>query len=70
MGGGERRRGIGRDFDRSLWPGVGILEFQIVSVTTNHFRVWGISDTFDLTFLPAGREFDSNFLENVKILPY
>ena len=32
------RRAIGRDFDRSLWPG--------------------------------GREFDSNFLENVKIPPY
>ena len=40
--------GIGRDFDRSLWPGVGhlsylavpevgIFEFLIVPVTTNHF---------------------------------
>ena len=25
---------------------------------------------FDLTFLPEGREFDSNLLENVKIPPY
>ena len=25
---------------------------------------------FDLTFLPGGREFDSNLLENVKIPPY
>ena len=30
----------------------------------------GISVIFDLTFLPGGREFDSNFLENVKIPPY
>ena len=71
-GGGGGRRGIGRDFDRSLWPGVGIFEFLLVSVTTNHFPGWRISDTFDLTFLPTGREFDSKFLENVncKILPY
>ena len=25
---------------------------------------------FDLTFLPGGKEFDSNLLENVKIPPY
>lgn len=30
----------------------------------------GISVIFDLTFLPGGREFDSNSLENVKSLPY
>ena len=47
-------------------PGVGIFEF----LTTNHFLEWGISVIFDLTFLPEGREFDSNFWENVKILPY
>ena len=47
-------------------PGVGILEF----LTTNHFLGWGISGIFDLTFLPGGREFDINFWENVKILPY
>ena len=44
----EERQGIGRDFDRSLWPGVGhlnylavpgvgIFEFLFVPVTTNHF---------------------------------
>ena len=46
--------------------GVGIFEF----LTTNLFLAWRISVIFDLTFLPGGREFDSNFLENVKILPY
>ena len=45
--------------------GVGIFEF-FVPVTTNHFPGWGISVIFDLTFLPEGREFYSNFLENVK----
>ena len=44
----EERQGIGRDFDRSLWPGVGhlnylavpgvgIFEFLFVLMTTNHF---------------------------------
>ena len=77
----SRRRGIGRDFDRSLWPGVGhlnylavpgvgIFEFLFVPMTTNHFPGRGISVIFDLTFFPGGREFDSNFLENVKIPPY
>ena len=47
-------------------PGVGIFEFLFVPVTTNHFPEWGISVIFDLTFLPGGREFYSNFLENVK----
>ena len=47
-------------------PGVGIFEF----LSTNHFLDWGISVIFDLTFLPGGREFDSSFLENVKIPPY
>ena len=50
-------------------PGVGIFEFLFVPVTTNHFPGWRISVIFDLTFLPRGREFDSNFLENVKIPP-
>ena len=31
---------------------------------------WGILVIFDLTFLPGGREFDSNVLENVKSPPY
>ena len=39
-------------------------------VTTNHFSGWEISVIFDLTFLPGDREFDINFLENVKIPPY
>ena len=39
-------------------------------MATNHFPGWGISVIFDLTFLPGGGEFYSNFLENVKIPPY
>ena len=50
--------------------GIGIIEFLVVPVTTNYFLGWGISVIFDLTFLPGGREFYSNFLENVKSLPY
>ena len=79
--GGGGGGGIGQGFDRSLWPGVGhlnyltvpgvgIFEFLFVPVTTNHFTGWGISVIFDLTFLPPGRELDSNFLENVKSTPY
>ena len=75
------KRGIGRGFDLSLWPGgrafelsccpvVGIFELLFLPVTTNHFLGWGISVIFDLTFLPGDREFHSNFLENVKITPY
>ena len=77
------RQGAGQGFDRSLWPGgrafelqylavpgVGIFEFLFVPVTTNNFPGWGITVIFDLTFLPGGREFDSNFLENVKPPPY
>ena len=58
-------------------PGVGHLNYLAVSqvgifefLTTNHFLGWGISVIFDLTFLLGGREFDSNFWENVKIPPY
>ena len=69
-GGGWGSRGIGRDFDESLWPGlgclnylavpgIGIFQFLFVPVTTNHFPGWGISVIFDLTFLPWGREFDN-----------
>ena len=79
--GGWERRCLGQGFGRSLWPrlghlnylallGVGIFEFLFVPVTKNHFPGWGISVIFDLTFLPWGREFDSNFLENVKIPSY
>ena len=56
--------GIGH-FNYLAVPGVGIFEF-FSSVTTNHFPRWRISVIFDLTFLPGGREFYSNFLENVK----
>ena len=75
------RRGIGRDFDRSLWPGgrafelsccTGGRDIGIFVRARDHksFPGRGISVIFDLTFLPGGREFDSNFLENVKIPPY
>ena len=47
--------------------GVGIVQFLFVPVTINYFMGWGISIIFDLTFLPRGREFYSNFLENVKM---
>ena len=50
--------------------GVGIFEVLLVPVTKNHFLGWGISVIFDLTLLPWGREFDSNFLENVKSPSY
>ena len=78
---GWGRRGIGRDFDRSLWPGGRAFE---LSCCPGGRHIWifvrardhksfpgrGISVIFDLTFLPGGREFDSIFLENVKIPPY
>ena len=51
-------------------PGVGIFEFLFMPVTTNYFPGWGILVIFDLTYLPGGRDFYSNFLENVKIQPY
>ena len=41
--------------------GVGIFEFFLMPVTTNHFPGWGISVIFDLTFLLGAREFYSNF---------
>ena len=51
--------------------GVGIFEFLFVPVHDHKsFPRRGISVIFDLTFLPGGREFDSNLLENVKIQPY
>ena len=70
--------GIGRGFDRSLWPwdrafelpccpGSRDIWFLFVPGTTNHFLGWGISVIFDLTFLPGSKEFDSYFWENVKI---
>ena len=49
--------------------GVGIFEFLFIPMTTNHFPEWGISVIFDLTFLPGGREFYSNFFWKMSI-PY
>ena len=73
-GGGIR---LGFDLINRFGPGVGHLNYLAVLVvgifeflTTNHFLGWGISVIFDLTYLPGGREFDSNFWENVKIPPY
>ena len=79
VGGG--RRGIGRNFDRSLWPGGRAFELSccpggkdiwIFVRARDHKSFPGqrISVIFDLTFLSGGWKFDSNFLENVKIPPY
>ena len=50
-------------------PGIGISEFLFVH---DHKSFLGVGNLviFDLTFLPGGREFDSNLLKNVKIPPY
>ena len=68
---GEGRGGRG-DFDRSLWPWGRAFELSCCpgGKDINYFLGWGISVIFDLTYLPGGREFYSNFLENVKIQPY
>ena len=76
-----RRQGIGRDFDRSLWPGGRAFESSRCPVgrdiwifvrARDHksFLRVGNLVIFDLTFLPGGGEFYSNLLENVKIPPY
>ena len=78
---GGGRRGIGQDFDRSLWPGGRAFEFSCCSggrdiwifvCARDHKSFLGVGNLviFDLTFLPGGREFDSNLLENVKIPPW
>ena len=78
---GGGRQGIGWDFDRSLWPGGRAFEFSccpggrdiwIFVRARDHKSFLGVGNLviFDLTFLPGGREFDSNLLENVKIPPY
>ena len=75
------RWGIGRDFDRSPWPGGRAFQLSccpggrdiwifVRARDQKSFPGRGISVIFDLTFLHRGREFDSNFLENVKIPPY
>ena len=76
-----RRRGIGRDFDRSLWPGGRAFEFSCCPGSRDiwifvrghdHKSFLGVGNLviFDLTFLPGGREFDNNLSKNVKIPPY
>ena len=50
--------------------GVGISEFFVCVRDHKSFLGLGNLVIFDLTFLPGGREFDSNLLENVKIPPY
>ena len=67
-GGGGGKRGIGRDFDRSHWPGgrafglsccpggEDILIF-VRARDDKSFLGWGISVLFYLTILPGGREF-------------
>ena len=78
---GRGRQGIGRGFDRSLWPGgrefelsccPGSRDVVIIVRACDHKSFPGVGNfsIFDLTFLPRGREFDSNFWENVKIPPY
>ena len=80
-GRGGGRQGIGRDFDRSLWPGGRAFEFSccprgrdiwIFVRARDHKSFLGVGNLviFDLTFLPGGREFDSYLLENIKIPPY
>ena len=50
-------------------PRVGMFEFLLVPVTTNHFPWWGISVIFGVTFA-WGRDFDNIVLENAKCYPY
>ena len=72
----SRRRGEGGGeggilIDR-FGPGVGHLNYLAVpgGRDINYFLGWGISVIFELTYLSRGREFYSNFLENVKIQPF
>ena len=78
------RQGIGRDFDRSLWPegrafeflnylavpGVRIFEFMSVPVTTNHFPGGRFQLYLTSHFCPGIGNFTAFFLKNVTILPY
>ena len=75
------RRGIGRDFDRSLWPGGRAFEFSccpggrdiwIFVRARDHKSFLGVGKlvVIELTFLPGGREFDNNLSENDKIPLY
>ena len=71
--------GIGRDFDRSLWPGVGhlnylavpgIFEFLFVPLTTNNFPGGEFQLYLTSHFCPGVGNLTAFFLENVKIPPY
>ena len=61
-------RGVGH-LNYLAVPGVGIYEVLFMPMITTHFPGWEVSVIFDLTFLPGGRVFYRNFLENVKIAP-
>ena len=69
-GGGWGGEAGHRAFELSCCPGGRDIWIFFVPMTTNHYPGWGISVIFHLTFIPRGREFDINFLENVKIPPY
>ena len=60
----------GRAFEFSCCPGG--RDICIFVRARDHKSFLGVGNLviFDLTFLPGGREFDSNLLENVKIPPY
>ena len=66
---------------RSLWPGVGYLNYLAVPgdrdirlffmpVTTNHFPGWGISVIFDLTFFAQGKEILHQFFFKKRSNPH
>ena len=59
-----------RAFELSCCPGGRNILIFVRARDHKSFPGWGISVIFDLRFLPGGREFDSNFLENVKIPSY
>ena len=62
--------GRGRVFELSCCPGGRYIWIFVHARDHKSFPGWGISVIFDLTFLAGGREFDSDFLENVKMPPY
>ena len=70
--------GGGGDLINHFGPGGGCLNYFVISgvvifeffvPVTTFPRVWNFV-IFDLTFVPGGREFYSNFLANVKFPPY
>ena len=60
----------GRAFELSCCPGGRDIWIFVCARDQKSFPGRGILVIFDLTFFPGGREFDSKFLENVKISPY